>query len=227
MRLANLGTLARLGVIFAAAAVIAALLLYFRSWRERAEQEGGMRRLAAERGWEYLGSNAAGLPQALKEVDPDKDWRPQSVILVEGPPHRIYLFYYESGASSRREKPEPAAACLAGRSAGPAEEVVVIDPHASPASRLVFRLMGWLVSAAGGPEIERDFLVRSRRPEGAAAAVTSGVREVLRSQPSGVKWSRVWISGKCVLVTAASRLKTAEWDELLDLTKRLRAALPH
>lgn len=57
--------------------------------------------------------------------------------------------------------------------------------------------------------------------------MTRGVQEiVLQRKDSRLKWSRVSIAGRRVLVTVTYRLKDAEWDDLIGLTARLRAALP-
>jgi hypothetical protein len=70
-------------------------------------------------------------------------------------------------------------------------------------------------------------MVCSRRPDVAAATVNKAVEEiVLLRRASGLKWNGVWISGKQVLVTVTYSLKPDERDALIDLTLRLRAALP-
>ena len=210
--------------------VVALLLLW--SWYYYSRQTSEMRSLAERRGWKFLGKDSPELRLWLEEMDADTDrkghWRPENIILVEGPPDTVYLFNYTarsypSGVDGAT--PETGTACLAERPHDQARELVMIYRRSRLLSKLEEKLTDDKVEV-GAPEFRAKFLVRSRQPEIAAAAVTSGLQEVLLRQASSLMWNRVWIAGRCVFVTVTLRLKPEEWDELLGITKRLRAALP-
>ena len=222
MRFGDLEIPAGLLVMPAFVLVIAVLLLW--SWYYHSEQKSEMKVLAASRGWKFLGKDLPELRLWLDEVD-DRNWRPDNIILVEGPPDRVYLFNYQASTYPGRASSELGTACLAERPDGKTRELVMIYRR----SRLFGKLEEKLTDdkmEVGGPEFQGQFLVRSARSDIAAATVTSGVQEVLLRQASSLRWNRVWIAGRCVLVTVTLRLKPEEWDELLGITKRLQATLP-
>jgi hypothetical protein len=227
MRIGNLEIPGGLLVMPAFALVIALLLLW--SCYYYSKQKSEMRSLAATRGWKFLGKDSPELRLWLAEADTDRyyrrDWTPDNIILVEGPPDKVYLFNYQARTYPGRASSELGTACLAERSDGQPRELVMIYRRSRPLPELEEKLLDDIVEV-GGPEFRRQFLVRSRRPEIAAATVTSGLQEVLLRQSSSLRWDRVWIAGRHVLVTVTSRLKPEEWDELLGIAKRLRGALP-
>jgi len=226
MRIGNHEIPAGLLVMPAFVLVIAVLILW--SCYYYSKQKSEMQSLAASRGWKFLGKDSPELRLWLEEVDADRErrshWRPDNIILVEGPPDRVYLFNYQASTYPGRASSELGTACLAERPDGQSRELVMIYRR----SRLFGKLEEKLTDdkmEVGGPEFQGQFLVRSARPDIAAATVTSGVEEVLLRQASSSRWDRVWIAGRHVLVTVTLRLKPEEWDELLGITKRLLAAL--
>ena len=229
MRIGNVEIPGGLLVMPAFALVIVLLLLW--SWYYYSRQTSEMRSLAESRGWNFLGKDSPELRLWLEEADTDKDhrrdWRPENIIPVEGPPDKVYLFNYTArsyGGGARGAAPESGTACLAERPHGQARELVMI--YRSPLLRELDQALLDDIVEVGGPEFRREFLVRSHRPDVAAATVTNGLQEVLLRQTSGLLWDRVWIAGRCIFVTVTLRLRPEEWDELLGITKRLRAALP-
>ncbi|MBZ5515777.1 MAG: hypothetical protein LAN62_13225 [Acidobacteriia bacterium] len=230
MRFGNLEIPGGLLVMPAFVLVVALLLLW--SWYYYSKQASEMQTLAASRGWKFLGKDSPELRVWLEEADTDRDhsrnWRPENIILVEGPPDKVYLFNYTArsyGGGARGSTPENGTACLAERPHGQARELVMIYGRSPLLGELEKKLLDDMVEV-GGPEFRQEFLVRSHRPDVAAATVTSGLQGVLLRQTSSLMWDRVWIAGRCVFVTVTMRLKPEEWDELLGITKRLRAALP-
>lgn len=212
-------------------ALVIALLLLWR-WYYYSKQGSEMQNLAASRGWKFLGKESPELCLWLEEADTDRDyerdWRPNNIILVEGPPDKVYLFNYSARSypnGVNGATPETGTACLAECSDGEAKELVMIYRRSRLLPELEQTLLDDIVEV-GGPEFRQQFLVRSRRPDVAAVTVTSGVQEVLLWQASGLIWDRVWIAGRSVFVTVTLRLKPEEWDELLGMTKRVRATLP-
>jgi hypothetical protein len=146
-----------------------------------------------------------------------------NIILVEDPRGKVYLFHYEVNDDSN-DNTSLGAACLAERQGGQAGEPVIID-HRSIWDKLSEKAMANIVEV-GGEEFRRKFLVRCSRPDIAAATVTHSVEEVLLRPTSSLDWDRVFIAGGRVLVTVTLRLQPEEWDELLGMARRLRAALP-
>jgi hypothetical protein len=217
------------GLLVMPAFVLVAAVLVLWSWYYYSKQKSEMQSLAASRGWKFLGKDSPELRLWLEEVDADTDrkrhWRPDNIILVEGPPDTVYLFNYQASTYPGRASSELGTACLAERSDSQTRELVMIYRRSRLLGKLEEKLTDDEVEA-GGPEFRRELLVRSRRPEIAAATVTSGVEEVLLRQASSLRWDRVWIAGRHVLVTVTLRLKPEDWDELIGITKRLRAALP-
>jgi len=226
MRIGNLEIPVEL--ILAPAIVVVAAVLVLWSCYYHSQQKSEMQSLAASRGWKFLGKDLPELRLWLEEVEADRNWRPENVILVEGPPDEVYLFTYQiSVEGGEAGSSEFGTACLAERRDGQSRERVMIDRR-SPLP-LIDKLQEKLTEdkvEVGGPEFRQEFLVYCRRPDIAVATITSGVEEVLLRQASGLLWDRVSIAGRHVLVTVTLRLKPAEWDELLAITKHLRAALP-
>jgi hypothetical protein len=218
-------------LLIAPAIVLVAVVLVLWSCYYYSRQKGEMQTLAASRGWNFLGKDSPELRLWLEEADTDKDhrrdWRAENIILVEGPPDKVYLFNYTArsyGGGARGSTPENGTACLAERPHGEPRELVMI--YRSPFLRELDKALLDDIVEVGGPEFREEFLVRSHRPDIAVATVTPGLQEVLLRHASGLLWDRVWIAGRCVFVTVTLRLRPKEWDELLGITKHLRAALP-
>ena len=227
MRIGNLEIPGGILVMPAFVLVIAVLVLW--SCYYHSLQKSEMRSLAASRGWKFLAKDSPELRRGLEEMDTDTDqkrnWRPENIILVESPPERVYLFNYWAPSQQSDGTPEEGTACLAERPDAQTKELVMIYRRSRLLGELEMKLLDDRVEV-GGQEFRTEFLVRSRQPDIAAGTVTSALQEVLLRQASGLMWDRVWIAGRRVLVTVTLRLKPEEWDELLGLTKRLRAALP-
>ena len=213
-------------LIMPALVLIAAVLILWSCYYHY-RQKGEMRTLAESRGWNFLGKDLPELRRWFAEVDAGRKWTPSNIIQVEGPPEKVYLFNYWSHSGQSRGSSEEGTACLAERPDSQTAELVRIDPRTplAPLNELEEKLLDDIVQV-GGPEFRGKFMVRCRRPDIAAATITSGVQEVLLRQTSSLNWHQVMIAGRRVLVTVTLPLKPEEWDELIGMTKRLRATLP-
>jgi hypothetical protein len=224
MRFGNFEIPGGLLVMPAFVLVISILLLW--SWYYYSRQTKEMERLAASRGWAFLGKDCSTLEQLLNGIASQKQWLPENVILVQSSPDSIYLFDYQANNHLSDAAPEVGTGCLAEGRSGRSGDVVIIDPRPPLPDALIDSLMDNL-EEAGGPEFRRRFLVHASRPDAAAAAITPGVEEAaLLRHTSRLKWDGIWIAGQRVLVTVRYALKTEERDALIDLAKRLLAALP-
>ncbi len=211
--------------ILPALVLIAAVLILWSCYYHY-KQKGEMRTLAESRGWNFLGKDLPELRRWLAGVDAIRRWKPSNIILVEGSPEKVYLFNYWAPSKQTRGSSEEGTACLAERPDGQTTELVTIDPRTplAPLNELEEKLVQDLVEV-GSPEFRAKFMVRCRRRDVAAATVTSAMQEVLLRQTSRLNWNQVMITGGRVLVTVTLPLKPEEWDELIGMTKRLRAAL--
>ncbi len=214
-------------LLFLPGLVLVAAILILWSCYYHYRQKSDMETLAASRGWNFLGKDAAELRLWLAKVDTSRSRRPSNIILVEGPAEKVYLFNYWAPSKQARGSSEEGTACLAEGPDGQTKELVMIDRRSPVAglNELEEKLVDNIVHV-GGPEFQGRFMVRCHQPEVAAATVTSGVQEFLLRQTSTLHWYQVLIAGRSVLVTVTLPLKPEDWDELIGMTKRLRATLP-
>ena len=187
MRIGNLEIPGGLLVMPAFVLVVALLLLW--RWYYYSQQTSEMQRLATSRGWKFLGKDSPELRLWLEEADTDKDyrrdWTPNNIILVEGPPDKVYLFNYSARSypdGGNGATPETGTACLAERSDGETREQVMIYRRSRLLGELEKRLLDDEVEV-GGPEFQEEFLVRSRQPDVAAATVTTGCKRSCLGRP--------------------------------------------
>jgi len=202
--------------VFAALALLVAIL----SVRQSGQQKAGMERFAASHGWQFLGTDSSQVESLLTQTDPKEKWRAWNIILVEGPPQSVYLFSYRT--ATRRSGGENGLACLAEGGGGRNEDPVAIYRRVP----LVEKLLGDRVEV-GGPEFRQEFIVTCRRPDVAATVVNEAVQGILLQHVRDPQWVlQVRIARGRVLVTTSWAQKPGEWDYLIELTRRLRAALP-
>jgi len=205
---------------FGAVVLLGAIL----SVRQSARRKARMEQFAAQHGWQFLGADSSQVESMLTQIEPNKDWRAQNIILVERPPESLYLFYYSSGTKSGESLDEYGFACLADRAAWRwrNEDPVAIYPRVP----LVEKLFRYRVEV-GGPEFQQEFTVNCQRPDVAATVVNHEVQSILLEHAVGPQWYlEVTIVGGRILVTTSHAQKPEEWDHLIDMTARLRAALP-
>ena len=78
----------------------------------------------------------------------------------------------------------------------------------------------------GGPEFRREYTVVCCQPDVAATVINYEVQKILLEHAADPQWVLdVRIVGQRVLVTTPWAQKPEEWDYLLALTRRLRAAI--
>ena len=190
--------------------------------RYSARQKAGMKQLAAEHGWQFLGINSSQLESMLEDIHPNEKWNAWNIILVEGPPQSVYLFSYSSRATGRSSGGEYGFACLADHAGWCSDEPVAIYRRVA----LVEKLLGDRVEV-GGPEFRQEFTVTCRRPDVALTIVNQAVQNILLQHVREPQWLlHVRIAQGRLLVTTSYAQKPDEWDYLIGLTRRLRTALP-
>jgi hypothetical protein len=199
---------------------IAAATGVFLWLRQSAKREAVMEQFAISHGWRFLGSNRSQLDPVLHQVCPGESWLAYDIVLVQGPPAGVYLFGYSSRRGRRIY--EYGFGCLAEQAGSGTEEPVTIYRRVP----LVDKMLSDRIEV-GGPEFSREYTVVCRRPDVAAMVVNNQVQKILLGHASTPQWFlEVRIIGRRVLVTTAWAQKPEEWEYLIAMTTRLRAAAP-
>lgn len=211
-------------VIFGVIAVVIIILSLRQSARVRAD----MAQFAASHGWVFLGgdpSERLKLNQILDQVDPSKNWRAEYIVLVGAPRESMYLFRYLASSKGGRRggrTNEYRFACLAEHAGWRNEDSVSISSRVPLLEKLLPNRVD-----VGGPDFRREFSVECRRTDVAATVVNDSVQSILLEHAAGPQWYlEVRIVGGRILVTTAWAQKPEEWDYLITMTTRVRAALP-
>lgn len=206
-------TLAIFGVLAATAV--------FLSLRQSTKQKAAMEQFAASHGWRFLGRDQSQLRPVLDQVDPSESWTAADIVLVERPPASVHLFSYSSTRRGRRSY-EYGFGCLAEHTGWGSEERVSIYRRVP----LLEKMLSDRVEV-GEPEFRREYTVACRQPDVAATVVNYAVQKIMLEHASHPQWAlQVRIVGQRVLVTTSWAQKPEEWDYLITLTRRLRAAMP-
>jgi hypothetical protein len=175
---------------------------------------------AALHGWSVSKLGDARLNALLKELAPQDSWGPREAMQVERPPESIYLFAYLL-AGRGRSSSSRGNACLA-------EHTGRVHPSTMEISTRVpgfDKLAGDRVKA-GGEKFREEFTVTCERPEEALKSVNAEVERILLEHAAGPNWNlSVIIAGRSVLVSSRWAETEQDWDHLIAMTRRLRAAL--
>jgi hypothetical protein len=191
------------------------------SRRQGIEQRNAMERFAAGHGGRFLGRDASQLLPLLEQVDASESWSVYDIVALESPPAGAWLFGYNSHPRQRPSSREYGYACLAEAAGGGNDNPVFIHRRVS----LVEKLEGDQVDA-GTPEFRREYTVTCGQPVVAMMAVNGDVQKILLEHAASPQWYLlVRITGRRVLVTTGWAQKPEEWDYLVTLTRRLRAAI--
>lgn len=210
-------------IVIVTLAVFGALAatLVFLSRRQGLEQRNAMEQFAAGHGWRFLGRDASQLLPLLEQVDPNESWIADDIVALENPPAGAWLFAYNSYPRQRPSSRERGYACLALGAGGGNDNPVFIHRRVP----LVEKLLGGQVDA-GTPEFRREYSVTCAQPVVAMMAVNGEVQKILLEHAASPQWSLlVRIAGRRVLVTTHWAQKPEEWDYLIALTRKLRAAI--
>ncbi len=198
--------------------VVVFFLLYIRQQRKQREQIASY---CLVRGLSLLRKGDAELVALLEEMDPDSNWTPQPIILVESTPNAIYLFFYQASSKRGRSSPSYGYACLAERSVTKPEWPVTISSRVP----LLDSFVGNKVEA-GGEEFRHAFTVTCTDPGSALTTVSPSVEAICMEHASGPAWGlTVMLARKGVLVHSSWARSEEQWDHLTTLTRKLLAAL--
>jgi len=176
---------------------------------------------AALHGWSLSRLGDARLNALLEGVSPELDWGPNGVMQVERPPESVYLFGYNVTSKRGRSSPSTGKACLAehtGRMHRGPVEIFNRTPG-------VDKLVGDRVKV-GGEKFRDQFTVTCKRPEEALESINAEVERILLEHAAGPGWYlTVTITGRGVLVSSHWAETEQDWDYLIAMARRLRAAV--
>ncbi len=188
--------------------------------RQSAQRRAQTARFAALRGATVLNRHHERLRAYLEAMMPEESWVPKDVIQMEGGEETLYLFGYQSNRKNSRSSPSYGTACLAAHSGRVYARPVSITTRVPGLDRLA----GGRV-AVGSEEFRRKFTVTCERDED-AAAVNAEVERVLLEHDAAPGWHlSVLIAGRQVIASSRWAESEKDWDHLVTLVKRLRAAL--
>ncbi len=188
---------------------------------EGAKRREQVARYSSSRGFRVLGAGHEPLVALLEQVEPDSKWSPYFVMLAEPEPRSVYLFSYAVSPKDRPSKSSNGYACLAEHSANRPEWLVTIFTRVP----VVEKLVGDRVEA-GGEEFRRAFTVTCSNAGAALATVNVEIERVLLEHAASPGWNlTVTLAGRGVLVQSCWAQTEQEWDYLIVLAKKLRAAL--
>lgn len=183
-----------------------------------ARQRKQAARYSSKRGFGALQAGDARLAALLGQVAPDSKWTPHGVMLVEPPPHGLYLFGY---SSSRPSRSSTGYACVAEHDASrPAWPVAVFTRVP-----VIDKLVACTVET-GGEDFRRKFTVTCSDAGAAVVTVNAEVQRILLDHAADPGWYlNVSMAGSGVLVESHWAETEQQWDYLIALAKRLRDAL--
>jgi len=176
---------------------------------------------AALHGWSVSRLADARLNALLGEVSIDLDWSPNAVMQVEGPPESLYLFGYNVRPKTGRSNTSSGRACLAEHAGRVHQGPVEISTRVPGLDKLVGNRV-----KAGGEKFREEFTVTCERPEEALKLVNAEVERILLEHAAGPMWNlNVAIQGRGVLVSSHWAETEQDWDHLIAMARRLRAAV--
>jgi hypothetical protein len=175
---------------------------------------------AALHGWSVSRLGDARLNALLEDLAPEDRWGPNEVMQVERPPESVYLFGYNR-AGQGRSSASRGNACLAEHTGRLHQSPVVIFTRVPG----IDKLEGNRVKV-GGEEFRNKFTVTCVRPEGALDSVNAEVERILLDHIAGPGWTiTVMIAGRSLMVSSRWAETEQDWDYLIAMARRLRAAV--
>jgi len=176
---------------------------------------------AALHGWSVSKLGDARLSALLEEVSPENKWGPNDVMQVERPPESVYLFGYNVRSKKGRSNGSTGNACLAEHTGRVHQGPVEIFTRVPGIDKLVGNRV-----KVGGEEFRNKFTVTCVRPEEALKPVNAEVEKILLDHAAGPGWViNVAIEGRSVLVSSRWAETEQDWDYLIAMARRLRAAV--
>jgi hypothetical protein len=208
----------KIGMAIFALLVLVALVLAIRQGARQRVREA---RYAILHGWRVSTAGDPRLNGLMEETVPEQDWRPRDVMEAEPPPESVYLFSYQASARKAPSNRFTGKACLAAHHGRSYRGPVVILTR-TPG---VDKLMGHRV-AIGGETFRRKFTVTCEHAEDAPLAVNAEVERILLEHDREPGWRLTTvIAGRQVLVASFWAATEQEWDYLIALARKLRAAV--
>jgi hypothetical protein len=186
-----------------------------------ARQREQVARYSTGRGFRVLPPGYAPLEALLEQATPDSDWSTSSVMLVEPAPRGVYLFGYSVSSKHGRSRPSNGYAALAAHDAHRIESPLTI-------SRRIPGLDSFAGDrvAVGGEEFRGNFTVTCTHQGTAMVTVNPDIERILLEHIAGPGWyMTATIAASSVLVESSWAQTEQEWDYLISLARRLRAAV--
>lgn len=191
------------------------------SIRQGAQMRKRVSAYAALHGWSVSRLGDARLSALLEEVAPEDKWDPNEVMQVERPPESVYLFGYNVRPKQGRSNGSTGNACLAEHTGRVHQGPVEISTRVPGLDKLA----GDRVKV-GSEEFRNKFTVTCVRPEEALNSVNAEVERILLDHVAGSGWTiGVTIAGRRVLVSSHWAETEQDWDYLIAMARRLRAAV--
>jgi hypothetical protein len=185
------------------------------------KQRERVARYSSGHGFSVLRAGDARLAALLEQVAPDSRFSPHPVMLVEPAPNGVYLFGCQIRSKERSSTSSTGYACLAEHAANRPEWPVTIFTRTPIVEKLVRDRV-----ETGGEEFRRKFTVTCSNAGVALVTVSVEVQRIFLDHAAGPGWYlSVTIAGRGVLVESHWAQTEEEWDYLIALAKKLRAAL--
>jgi len=186
-----------------------------------AKQRRQVAAYSSSRGYTLLKFNDPRLAALLDLVSPNTDWSPHTVLLVEPPPRAIYLFGTLFNSKRSRSKASTAFACLVEHTSHRPEHPVSVFTRIPGGDFLISNRI-----EAGSEDFQRQFSVTGDDAASAQAALTPAVQSILLELATAPGWNlTVDIAAKAIVAQSHWALSDDEWDYLVNLARKLRAAL--
>jgi hypothetical protein len=186
-----------------------------------ARQREQVARYSTGRGFRVLPPGYAPLATLLEQAAPDSSWSTENAMLAELAPRAVYLFGYSVSSRHGRSKPWSGFAALAEHVASRIHAPLTISRRIPGLEVLVGEKV-----EAGGEEFRRAFTVTCADAGVAMVTMNTDIERVLLDHIAGPGFNlTVTIAGTAVLVQSHWAQTEQEWDYLISLTRRLRAAV--
>lgn len=188
--------------------------------RQGAKHRRQIAAYAARHGWSVSTAENPRLADLLAESIPSETWRTHHLIQTDPPPRAVRLFCYQARRKSGSGNAWNGMGCLAEHSAAWLGQPVTISTRIPGLEILVDGRVD-----AGSDAFRHEFTVACEDSGVAAAAVNAAVERALLEHAAGPSWNlNVVITSRSVLASSFWAQSDAEWDYLIALTKRIRAA---
>jgi hypothetical protein len=204
--------------IFGALVVGALALAVFRESRQRDKVAA----YASSRAWSVVKARQDPLWSLLDAMDADVSWSPGSIVLADpAAPRRAYFFLGQTSSRFGRSRQTEVYASFAERAAGWPQKAVRVEPRIPALEMLVDNRV-----ETGGEDFRRAYTVSCADAASARTAVNPEIQRMLLDHAGRFEWGLVVTIARSGVVVESPQAKAeADWDYLIALAKKLRAAL--